>query len=98
VFCIPKNPPGPGVHAAVGGPGDLHVLGADLAGQGQAALDHHVEAGRRIALVVDRAGLEVLDVPVLAQPFQLLVLKLLEQEQRAQLGDVTRQMSHVRSR
>src|SRR6202044_2509332 len=54
------------------------------------ALDQHVEAAGGLALGEDRAGRDDLDAPLLAQPGDLLVGELLEQEERAQLFRVAR--------
>jgi len=47
------------------------------------------------ALAKHPARLDQLDVALLAQPLQLALVELLEQEQRAQLVDVAVHLSHV---
>jgi hypothetical protein len=44
---------------------------------------------RGLTLVEQITGLEGLDLSVLTEPRELLVIELLEQEQRAQFADVT---------
>ena len=51
-------------------------------GQHHLAIHQHVEARSRLPLAEDQSRLEVLDPAVAAQPGQLLIVELLEQEQR----------------
>ena len=76
---------GAGVDAALAGPADLDVVRADPPRGDQGALDEHVEAVGRGALGEQHAGLDPLHVPLLAQPPELLLGQLLEQEQRPEL-------------
>jgi len=71
----------PVVDAARRGAADLDVVRSHPARQHHGALEQHVEAGRGGALGVDGARLVQLHVPALAQPLQLVLAQLLEQEQ-----------------
>ena len=76
---------GAGVDAALAGPADLDVVRADPPRGDQGALDEDVEAVGRGALVEQDAGLDQLHVPLLAEPPELLLGQLLEQEERPEL-------------
>ncbi len=82
---------GPRVHTALRGPAHLDVVAADPARQYDGALDHHVEAGGRVALGVHGTGVEALHAALGAQLPELLRRELLEQEQR---GDLLRVAVH----
>ncbi len=86
---------GPGVGAAVGRPRHLEVVSADPPQQDGGAVQQHVEAGGRVAFAVQQPGLDKFDVPVAAQPGQLLVVQLLEQEQGAQFLGAARHLLAV---
>src|SRR5262249_39623424 len=83
--------PRAGVDAPLFGPARLHVLRADPPGHRDRPAEQHVELLRRITLVEDVPGAARLHPAVLAQPGQLVVVELLEQEQGAQLVRVARQ-------
>ena len=55
--------PGSGVHAHLAGARDLDVVGTHPAVHRQRAVEQDVEARRRLALAVQHAGVDVLDVP-----------------------------------
>jgi hypothetical protein len=76
----------PGVHPALVGAADLHLVAVHLPGHRHRAGQQHVEARRVVALGVDLAGRLGLDPAVLGQPVQLLVVERLEEEQRLQVA------------
>ena len=84
------RPAGAGVDAALVGPVDLDLVAADQPGQHDRAVEQHVEAGRGVALAVHRLAGSRTARPGRARHSQseLLVVELLEQEQRAQLVGV----------
>ncbi len=85
-----KRLPRTAIHAAMRCPVGFDVLAAGQLRHGQLAIDQDVETRCRLTLDTQRAGFEVLDVPVGAQRRELLVVEALEEEQGAQLGGLTR--------
>ncbi len=79
--------PGAGVDAALAGAADLDVVGTHPPRGRDLAVEQDVQAGSGITLAEEPARLGVDDLAVLAQPLQLGILELLEEEERAQLVD-----------
>lgn len=67
----------------------LHIDARGAARHHQFAVDQYVEARRRIALTEQRPGRKSLDTALGAQRFELRVPEVLEQEQGAQLVNLT---------
>ena len=74
-----------GIDAGARRPARLDVVGANLAGQHDRAGEQYVQRRRRVAFGVDTARLGDDDAPFAAQPGELVVCQLLEQEQAPQL-------------
>ncbi len=81
--------PRPAVRAALRSAVRLHVDAGGAARHHQFAVDQYVEARRRIALTEQRPGRKSLDTALGAQRFELRVPEVLEQEQGAQLVNLT---------